>query len=176
MGSGVVRPKAGLSLFRTVLAIVFVLLVASCGGSSRASTPMSGVSATPDGRFGMVITTKGGLGVPLRVEVARTAEEKAKGLSGRKSLDEDAGMLFDIPVRGGGFSMKDTSIPLSVAFIEKCGRIVDIADLQPNDEALRNSPVTYRFGLEVNQGWFARAGVSVGDAVSLPPELRQAGC
>src|SRR5262249_22137789 len=121
-------------------------------------------------------TTKANLSVPLRVEVVRTAEERAKGLSGRKSLDHDAGMLFDIPVRGGGFSMKDTSIPLSVAFIDACGRIVDIQDMQPNAAPLTSSPLTYRFGLEVNQGWFRDHGVSVGDAVSLPPELRQAGC
>jgi uncharacterized membrane protein (UPF0127 family) len=124
----------------------------------------------------MVVTTKANLGVPLRVEVARTQEERARGLSGRKSLEEDAGMLFDIPVRGGGFSMKDTPIPLSVAFISACGEIVDIADLTPMSEELKNSPLTYRFGLEVNQGWFGRHGVSVGDKVSLPPELRQAGC
>jgi uncharacterized membrane protein (UPF0127 family) len=120
--------------------------------------------------------TKSGQRVQLKVEVASTAEQRTKGLSGRNSLDPDAGMFFDIPVRGGGFSMQDTSIPLTVAFLGQCGDIVDMADLTPNDDTLKNSPLTYRFGIEANQGWFMRHNVAVGDRVRLPDGYVQPGC
>jgi uncharacterized membrane protein (UPF0127 family) len=112
----------------------------------------------------------------LRVEVADTPAEREFGLSGRETLAADGGMLFVIEVRGPGFWMKDTRIPLSVAFISACGEIVALADMEPLSLQLHNTDRAYRFGLEVNQGWFAANGVGVGDEVELPPELRQAGC
>ena len=70
----------------------------------------------------------------LKVEVARTGQERATGLMNRKQLDADSGMIFvwDDPVRSG-FWMKDTYIPLSIAFIAEDGTIVDIQDMQPLD-------------------------------------------
>jgi uncharacterized membrane protein (UPF0127 family) len=156
-----------------LLLLLILPSLAACGGSSSTS---SSRTATPDARTPLQIITKSGQRVELRIEEATTPQQRTTGLSGRKTLDPDGGMLFDIPVRGGGFSMKDTSIPLSVAFLGTCGEIVDIADMQPNAEGLTNTQLTYRFGLEVNQGWFARHNVAVGDRVRLPTDLNPPNC
>ncbi len=87
----------------------------------------------------------------------------------RESLPEDRGMLFDF---GGetttGFWMKDTSIPLSIAFISGEGVILDIQDMEPFSEALHQTNQRYPFAVEVNRGWFQRHGIEAGDTVQLP--------
>jgi uncharacterized membrane protein (UPF0127 family) len=128
-----------------------------------------------DGRVGLVLRGDDGETVPLRVEIADTAEERQVGLSGRISLDRDAGMLF---VTEGhlGFWMKDTLIPLSVAFLGECGEVLAIANMEPQSLEIHNTPRPYSFGLEVNGGWFAANGIEVGDDVELPDEVRPASC
>ena len=66
------------------------------------------------------------------------------------------------------FWMKDTLIPLSIAYINAEGRIVDIQDMQPLDETSHPSAEPALYALEVNQGFFAERGVTVGDMVELP--------
>jgi uncharacterized protein len=124
----------------------------------------------------LTIVAANGTTARLDVEIAETAEERERGLSGRSELPQDTGMLFVLRERGPGFWMKDTSIPLSVAFIEECGQIVDIQDMRPHTLDLHNTGRDYSFGLEVNQGWFARNGIAVGDIVSLPRHLRSPTC
>jgi uncharacterized membrane protein (UPF0127 family) len=104
----------------------------------------------------------------VRVEIARTDEERAQGLMNRKKLSDGRGMLFvfeEDQVRS--FWMKDTYIPLSIAFITWDGRIVDIKDMYPHDEISVSSNRSVRYALEVPQGWFSRAGVQTGDTVKL---------
>ena len=124
----------------------------------------------------LVIVAANGTTARLEVEIAETLEERERGLMGRTELPQDAGMLFVLRERGPGFWMKDVPIPLSIAFIEECGQIVDILDMRPNTTELHNSPRDYSFGLEVNQGWFERNGIAVGDIVSLPRHLRLSTC
>ena len=109
--------------------------------------------------------------VTVRVEVARTPAQMAQGLMHRRSLARTAGMLFVFgrPTRAR-FWMKDTTIPLSVAFAEGRGRIVRILDMEP----CRSDPCpTYDPGLavssalEVNRGAFARWGVRRGARITL---------
>jgi uncharacterized membrane protein (UPF0127 family) len=105
----------------------------------------------------------------VMAEIARTPEERNKGLMFRKSLPEGEGMFFiferdDIL----SFWMKNTSIPLSIAFIAYDGRIIDIKDMYPHDENSVHSSRSARFALEVPQGWFSRAGVQSGDVVKIP--------
>ena len=108
----------------------------------------------------------------LYVEIADTPEERARGLMNRESLPEDAGMLFVWPEdTASGFWMKDTVIPLSIAFIDAGGKIVGIQDMQPLDETLHHSPSPYRYAVEANQGWFAERGIAAGDSVTLPESL-----
>jgi uncharacterized membrane protein (UPF0127 family) len=105
------------------------------------------------------------------VELARTDAERQRGLMGRTSLEDGTGMLFVFPrTVSSAFWMKDTLIPLSIAFIDEQGVIVDIQDMQPLDETLHYPADAYRYALEVPQGWFSRAGVVVGQHAQLPAE------
>ena len=104
--------------------------------------------------------------VTLRAELARTPEERARGLMGRKNLADGEGMLF-IFERDEvlSFWMKDTLIPLSIAFIASDGRIMEIRDMRPGDLSAVRSGRSVRYALEVPQGWFARAGIAPGDII-----------
>lgn len=107
-------------------------------------------------------------GQRLTAELAQTPAAHACGLSRRDHLAPDHAMLFvfDAPVLVA-FWMKDTRIPLSIAFIDGDGRIVGLADMAPLDTHHRYSPARpYRYALETAQGWFARHGVGIGDRVS----------
>ena len=105
----------------------------------------------------------------VRVELAATPPDRQRGLMQRESMADDAGMLFVFPEdTDGAFWMKDTLIPLSIAFIAADGRIVDLKDMQPQSTDLHAPRARYRYALEVNQGYFARAGIRAGDRVELP--------
>ena len=102
----------------------------------------------------------------VKAEIAVTVEERAMGLMNRKSLPDGEGMLFiferdDIL----SFWMKNTIIPLSIAYIASDGRIIDIKDMYPLDLNPVPSSRSVRYALEVPQGWFSRAGVRTGDIV-----------
>jgi len=102
----------------------------------------------------------------IRVEVAQTPEERSYGLMGRKHLGKDEGMFFVFETEDyHAFWMKDTLLPLSIAFIGKDGRIVWMTDMKPLtlDSHVPPQPVLY--ALEMNKGWFSSHGVKVGDVV-----------
>ena len=108
-------------------------------------------------------------GRSLRVEVAATPAARACGLSNRRSLPKDQGMLFVYPASLPlVFWMKDTWIPLSIAFIDKTGRIISIETMTPMqiDEKYR-APYPALYAIEVNQGWFAKQKIQVGDTVEI---------
>ncbi len=108
----------------------------------------------------------------LSVEIAHTPAQRERGLMYRKSMPEDHGMLFVFPRDEQlSFWMKNTLVPLSIAFISSDGTIKQIADMQP--ESLANIPSDYsvRYALEVNQGFFARHGIRVGEVVTLPADI-----
>ena len=111
-------------------------------------------------------------GVELRVELARTAGERSRGLMFREELAEDGGMLFVyVEDTEAGFWMKDTLIPLSIAFIAADGTILDVQDMEPLSEDTHRPPQPYRYGLEVNQGWFQEHGLGRGDRVEIPDSV-----
>ncbi|MDR2477997.1 MAG: DUF192 domain-containing protein [Treponema sp.] len=104
--------------------------------------------------------------VPLKVELARTPQERSQGLMRRGSLADGEGMLFIFERDEAlSFWMKDTLIPLSIAFIASDGRITEIRDMRPRDLSAVRSSRSVRYALEVPQGWFTRAGVQTGDTV-----------
>ena len=110
-----------------------------------------------------------GEGVELTVELARTTGERSRGLMFREELAEDGGMLFVyVEDTEAGFWMKDTLIPLSIAFIAADGTILDIQDMESRSEDTHRPSEAYRYALEVNQGWFQRNGFDVGDRVEIP--------
>ncbi|XOV81169.1 MAG: DUF192 domain-containing protein [Aestuariibacter sp.] len=106
----------------------------------------------------------------LNVEYANTFELRAQGLQFRTELCPDCGMLFKFEkARQASMWMKNTLIPLDVAFINNDGEIVNIEAMEPLDlnSVLSKGPV--RYALEMNQGWFAENGLNAGDRVmSLP--------
>ena len=84
----------------------------------------------------------------------------------RDSLAPDHGMLFVYEQEEHlSFWMKNTLIPLSIAFIDAAGKIVDIQDMMPLSEESKKSAYPARYALELNQGWFEKHGVRTGDAV-----------
>jgi uncharacterized protein len=102
----------------------------------------------------------------ILVEVAKTVEERAVGLMGRTSLGKEEGMFFIFEDEGiHGFWMKNTLLPLSIAFIDREGKIIWIADMQPLTLSTHNPPGPVLYALEMNKGWFAKNGIKVGDMV-----------
>ncbi len=100
------------------------------------------------------------------VEVAKTPEERARGLMDRKQLGKDEGMLFIFEKEDyHGFWMKNTYVPLSIAFIDKGGRIVRITDMKPLTLESHDPPQPILYALEMRKGWFSANGIKTGDGV-----------
>ncbi len=100
------------------------------------------------------------------VEIAKTEEERAKGLMGRTSLAKNEGMIFVFEDEGyHGFWMKNTLVALSIAFIDKEGKIVWITDMKPLTLSTHDPPKPILYALEMNKGWFAANGIEAGDVV-----------
>ncbi len=104
----------------------------------------------------------------VEAELALKQEQRAKGLMFRQSMAEMHGMLFSFERdQLLGFYMKNTLIPLSIAYLDKDGVIQEIHDMQALDESTVSSQWPMRFALEMNQGWFERHGVKAGQRVTL---------
>jgi len=114
-------------------------------------------------------------GVPLQVEVASTPESRNRGLMLREELTQDEGMLFVFEREGiYGFWMKDTFVPLSIAFVDSRKVIVAVEDMAPLDESVHLPPRPILYALEVPQGWFRRHGIGVGDRLEFSVPSRDA--
>jgi uncharacterized membrane protein (UPF0127 family) len=110
----------------------------------------------------------------LQVYVARSPEQRALGLMHRRELPPDEGMLFVCDAcKVLSFWMKDTPLPLSIAFLREDGTILKVADLEPHDLEGESSVHAVRFVLEVNQGWFAERELGPGARFSGPVFLLQ---
>ena len=132
-----------------LLVIVFVL-----GGCSPRSMEIRRLDIMRDGSVVAYLT----------VEVAVTEPQRQQGLMFRESLDDGYGMLFVFPECDRlSFWMKNTRIPLAIAFICVDGVITEFRDLYPYDETVVISTYLARYALEVPRGWFERVGVRVGD-------------
>ena len=134
--------------------------------------PVAALPATTFGRGTATIDSAAGTPrVVLKVELARTQAERQQGLMGRRSLGAKAGMVFlySEPHRGG-YWMKDTLIPLDIAFADARGKILRIFTMQPcrRDPCRIYDPkVAYRSALEVNAGSFRRWRVRAGDRITV---------
>ncbi len=105
-------------------------------------------------------------GLELEVEVARTAEERSKGLMFREEWGSIDGMLFIFEEdRRLSFWMKNTLLPLSIAYISHDGTIREIYDMEPGSLEPVESVRSVRYALEVPRGFFARNHVSIGDRI-----------
>jgi len=102
----------------------------------------------------------------LEVEIASTPQTRALGLMNRFSLRTDHGMLFVFETpQPLAFYMKNTYVPLSIAFVDARGRILNIEDMRPLDESTHWSKGQALYAIEMRQGWFASKGIGPGDAV-----------
>jgi hypothetical protein len=110
----------------------------------------------------------------IRVEIADTEEKRSTGLMNRKSLDYDSGMLFVYQSdRKLSFWMKNTLIPLSIAFISSDGTIKEILDMEPLSLNPVVSRYSVRYALEVNRGYFEEKNIKPGDKVIFPDSIRR---
>ena len=107
----------------------------------------------------------------LKVEVADDDASRSRGLMFRNTLGKDNGMLFTFPEPGyHGMWMMNTFIPLSVAFIDGDGRILNILDMQPHTQDTHTAAGPARYAIETNVGWFAGKKIKAGDRVTGLPK------
>lgn len=99
----------------------------------------------------------------IEAEVAATQPERMQGLMHRRVMPRNQGMLFVFPQAARHCMwMRNTYLPLSVAFLDETGRILNIADMQPQTEDSHCAVAPARFALEMNRGWFAERGLKAG--------------
>ena len=134
-------------------------------------------SPTPDdGLVTIEIEGVSGAAATVRVELAITDDEVRTGLMHRESMDEDVGMLFLFdPPSHTGFWMKDTLIPLDIAYIDSEGTIKEIVRGEPLNQTVLRPQLPYWYVLEVNAGWFERHGLGVGDRAIIPENVATKG-
>ena len=133
---------------------------------------LAGLAAAPAlDRGTATITTRTGAKVVVDVQIADTSAERQRGLMYRRSLPARSGMVFAYAqATRGGYWMKNTLIPLDIAFYDRRGRILRILTMTPcrRDPCRIYDPrVTYRGALEVNAGAFRRWKVRVGDRIAI---------
>ena len=110
----------------------------------------------------------------IQAEVAGNTATRSQGLMQRKSLAQGAGMLFVFNESAVHCMwMKNTLIPLSVAFIDERDEIVNIADMQPLDETTHCASRPARYALEMNQGWFKKRGFGPGSRIDGLPQTKR---
>ena len=150
--------------FRRAFAVLWLsapLWLLSCAGNGAAGKPQTGLPVRT-----LTIEKASGGSVPVEAEIARTGEQRSTGLMFRTALEDGKGMFFVFDRDETlSFWMKDTLIPLSIAYISYEGIIIDIRDMHPRDLSSVHSSRSVRYALEVPQGWFGRAGIRPGDRV-----------
>jgi hypothetical protein len=152
------RPSLPFDRFSAIRVLAAAVLLAAAAWHARADAPMP--------------TRLLKLGShALKVEVAQTEEQRSQGLMFRKKLGRDEGMLFIFEDPGYyAMWMKNTLIPLSVAFVDASGVVLNVADMEPQtlDSHGAQGPAVY--AIEANKGWFAEHKVGAGDKVTGLPK------
>jgi len=138
------------------------------------ATTLAGAAAAAPAVIELQATTLSIGKQKLVAEVAATPEQRMTGLMNRFSLKPDHGMIFVFEqAEPQAFWMKNTFIPLSIAFISSDGRIVNIEDMAPQDESRHWSAAPAQYALEMRKGWFAEHGIGPGDRVEGLPAPRR---
>jgi uncharacterized protein len=155
-------------VMRPLALLLLVVLLTACGGGDEGAATGTTTAGEPEAT---ALITTADEEVELSVEVADDEAERARGLMLRTSLPDDAGMVFLYPEpTEGSFWMKNTLIPLSIAFFDAEGTILRILDMEPCREdpcPLYTPGVAFTGALEVNLGAFTRLGVLEGDRIEL---------
>lgn len=151
-------------IFRYLACVLFLTLFLSTCGKRENRTATSAQSTEEQQKSAPSVKIDG---ISLEVEIVQDAESRQLGLMYREELAENRGMLFVFEsTQILSFWMRNTFIPLDIAFINAAGAIVDIQRMQPLDESknyISAAPALY--ALEVNAGWFEKNGVKVGSRV-----------
>jgi uncharacterized membrane protein (UPF0127 family) len=133
--------------------LMFIALMAACAESGRHTLNLNGHI--------------------LNIEIANTPDSRAHGLMNRSALAADSGMLFVFADEGiRSFWMKNTAIPLSIAYIDKNGKIRSIHSMTPGSLESIRSTLPVQYALEVNEGYFEKVGIKVGDILDIPKEFK----
>ncbi len=140
--------QAKLNAFRRCIFIAIFSVTAAADNSTKIIIPLQIAGHT------------------LSAEVAHTDKTRAQGLMHRTTLAENSGMLFVFP-RAGNYSMwmLNTHIPLSVAYLNDQGIILNISDMQPHTTTAHSSIGSAKYALEMNQGWFSTKKIKEGEKV-----------
>ena len=141
------------------------LALAAC---ALLAAPMPASAQSPDGKpQSLPITTLKVGPHAVAAEVASTPDQRSLGLMYRFSLPADHGMLFVFPEpQPLAFWMRNTYIPLSIAFIDAEGRILNVVEMAPRSDATHPSRGDALYALEMRKGWFAERGVALGARVT----------
>jgi uncharacterized membrane protein (UPF0127 family) len=151
-------------------AALYFLLASSCTGSGSSPAPEKNSGAYRSGRpqSGLATATLRSGGVEILVELAVSPTEQETGLMHRKAIADGRGMLFVYGEdRRLSFWMKNTLVPLSIAYLGADGVIKEIHDMEPLSLAPVESSRYVRHALEAPRGWFGRVGLRVGDRFDL---------
>jgi uncharacterized protein len=159
--------SAGILWFAGSLALHAVTSLSAAGNSpAELERPEHSKESVAWQVIKLQIPTRNGL-VPLRAELADTESKRERGLMFRRSLSENSGMLFVFdPPAQAAFWMKNTPIPLSIAFLDNQGRILEIRSMKPLDETvIWSASNAVAYALEVNEGWFDHHEIQTGTKV-----------
>lgn len=160
-----------------IVAAVVLISLGACSEQNATSNPpeASCASESPIGEvsFGTgsaLIDTAEGSQI-VKIEIADSPEERALGLMNRPSLGDDCGMAFlFFAESSGGFWMKNTLIPLSIAFFDEQGEVLKLLDMDPCEAdpcTVYDPGASYWGALEVNRGAFDEWGVAEGDRITI---------
>jgi uncharacterized protein len=152
-----------LSSFITPMTLLGALAFSASTSATQAQAQQASGAAPVTLPITLSITTLN-VGIHnIQAELAQTEDERSTGLMNRPELGAHQGMLFVFDSAAQQcFWMKNTLIPLSIAFLADDGTIVHIANMQPQSLDSHCSPKPVRLALEVNQGWFSKRGIKVG--------------
>lgn len=147
--------------FTIFICTISIIITANCSQPKSSKSQYSVV--TQNKKIALSIKNR-----KIEVEIAKTPEERNLGLMYREVLPENNGMLFIFEENGiYPFWMKNTKIPLSIAFISESRTIIDILEMVPNQEVIRYAPeYPFRYALEMNQGWFLKNSINIGDTIN----------
>lgn len=147
--------------FANSLLIALALIVTSSGLLAKDSPPPGAPDAVFNGGQGELlrIQLRAGMHI-ISAEVADSMSTRSNGLMMRHKMAPNEGMLFVFEQpQAHCFWMRNTLLPLSIAFLDDDGAIVNIADMQPKSDDSHCSKKAVRYALEMNQGWFAKKGI-----------------
>lgn len=150
---------------RRVPLVFLALCLAACSAGAAGAKRLRSEELRIEKRDGSAVTVK--------AEIAATGPDRERGLMHRKEVPDGEGMLFVFESdQRLAFWMKNTLVPLSIAYASSDGTIREILDMEPLSLSSVESSRSVRYALEAPQGWFGRVGVAAGDRIVVPAKYR----